>query len=330
MRQNVRQVLQLFGVSTHIDRRALVDLIDAAELEVLNGLGLIVPTTRRSSVACESCDDGHLLPIQYDGDEVFVTCSQSVTRQLIDHDDYLGYSLNIRRFLELFLDAEGIEPSLANIKQSGIFWDMGSVEIAGEAQSLFFIGGLHELNEGNQRVMMQRNNSCLLFLTDPSGESTSHNVHTVPILSLIDDIDDGGIRLDATAEETHFHRDYAVDSEDSIWLDEHIVLMLKDRELLFLKRGLGQFEGVLPLYQPAVRMIEYLHNARTKDEPSVPIATLARLFTATDWNPQGSKSTISGYKKQINDAALKYGTKMVLDKNGRSHYRLNPRLDCCT
>jgi len=115
---------------------------------------------------------------------VFVACSKSVTRQLIDHDDYLGYSLNIRRFLELFLDAEGIEPSLANIRQDGIFWDIGSVEIAGATQSLFFIGGLHELNEENQRTMMERNNSALLFLADSSGESASRNVHAVPILLL--------------------------------------------------------------------------------------------------------------------------------------------------
>lgn len=324
MRQNLRQALQLFGVSTQVDRRALVDLIDVTELEVLNGLGLIVPTTRRSSVACESCDDGHLLPVQRDDDEAFIACSKSATRQLIDHNDYLGYSLNIRRFLELFLDAEGIEPSLANIKQDGIFWDVGSAEIAGAAQSLFFIDGLHELNEENQRTMMKRNNPCLLFLADPSGESTSHNVHAVPILSLIYDIDEGGIQLDAAAEETHLHRDYAFDNEDSVWLDEHIVLMLKNRELLFLKKGLGQFEGVLPLYQPAVRMIEYLHNARTKDEPTVSLATLAEKFAS------GNKRTISTYKKQINDAALKYGTKTVLDKDGRSRYRLNPRLDCCT
>ena len=56
MRQNLRQVLQLFGVSKQVDSRALVDLIDVTEIEVLNGLGLVVPTTRRSSVACESCE----------------------------------------------------------------------------------------------------------------------------------------------------------------------------------------------------------------------------------------------------------------------------------
>jgi hypothetical protein len=326
MRRNLRQALQLFGVSTHVDRQTLVDLIGANELEVLTKLGLLSPTTRRFQALCTSCDDEHLLPIRHDEDgKSFVACSKSVDRQYTNPDDCLGYSFNIRRFIVMFLEAEGFDPVKASV-QSGdsILWEVGSVEITGTPQYLYFISGLNQIKNEYLQQVVKKNNPVLLYLADPSNIKDSIRVRTIPMLSVIDELDNDGITIDSSAEWTHFHQEHVIDGEDSIVLDKHIVLMKGAKELLFQNTGLGRFEGKISLHQPAVYMLEYLHNARTKDDPAVMLAVLADKFAS------GNKQTISTYKKEINDAAEKYGTKTVIGKDGRDRYRLNPRLDCCS
>jgi len=70
-------------------------------------------------------------------------------------------------------------------------------------------------------------------------------------------------------------------------------------------------------------MIEFLYNARYKNDPTVELSILANRFASDH------KGTISTYKKQVNGAAVSYGTKEVIGKDGRDRYRLNPCLDCC-
>jgi len=325
MRTELRQVFQLFKpYGTHVGYCSLVDLVGQDGLETLSTLKLLIPTQRRSEAFCESCDDPHLLHVYTDeSGNPFVVCSQSVDRQYLDSNELLAYSLNVRRLLDLFLDAEGVEPSQVHIKQDGVVWELGSIEIVGAAQHLFFVCGLDELREENVRTANARNNPTILFLSDPEGQTATCGVHTVPVLDLINNLDADGIQLDETAEETCFRRDYAVDGEKSLRLDEHVVLMIKDKKLLFQNRGFGQFVGTLAINSQAVRMIEFLYNARHKDDPTVSLADLAEHFAS------GNKQTISGYKKQINDATGLYGTKEVIGKDGRDRYRLNPYLDCC-
>ncbi len=324
MRNDLRQGLQLFGASTQVDRSVLVELVGNEVTEFLTKLGLIQTTARRSEALCTSCYDGHLLPVQQDEERLFVACSKDTDRQYLKPEDRHAYSLNVRRFLALFLDAEGVELTEAHLKQSGLFWNVGAMEITGAARAIFFVANLNDLREEYLASIIARSSPTLLFLADPNNKAASLHIHAVPVLELIADIDENGIEIDAVAEATYFQQDYAIDGEDSIVLDKDIVLARKDKELLFKQVGRGRFAGRLSLYQPTVYMIEYLFNARTKDDPSVELSVLADKFAS------GNKRTISTYKKQINDVALEYGTKTVFDKKGRSRYRLNPRLDCCT
>jgi len=325
MRKDLRQVFQLFSpYGTHVGYRSLVDLIGQDALDALVTIKLLAPTQRRQESFCESCDDTHLLPVHTDESGApFIACSQSTDRQYLDPNDILAYSLNVRRLLDLFLDAEGVEPKQVNIKQDGVFWELGSVELAQGVQHLFFICGLDELTEENVRYARSRNNAAILFVSDHERVASTVEVHTVPLLNLIDEVDAEGLQLDETAEETHFRRDYAVDNEKSIKLDEHIILMLEEKKLLFQNKGLGQFAGKLPVNAQVVRMIEFLYNARYKNDPTVELSILANRFASDH------KGTISTYKKQVNGAAVSYGTKEVIGKDGRDRYRLNPCLDCC-
>ena len=326
MHQGLKRALQLFySPDAKVRHETLVQLAGEENIDLAIGHGLLVKADPVTEILCGSCDSGHLLEVQHDQDgKPFSVCSEDSGPNHINADLLAQYTLNPTRLLELFLIAEGFDLGKVNIKEieSGYFWQLGGIPVLGNTYALFFIRDLSLLSEDMKSMMMSGSNPALLYLVDSrNGKVKALNV---PILDLVFELNDSGLVMDRNEQEACFLQEFYLDDGKGLQLDKHILLLGDEKKILFNRIGHTKYRNVLEINSQMVNMLKCLYNAYDTPDPSRALRELADSYASK------KKPTISGYKKQLDDACDEFEVKRIIRKNSKQEYGLNPELDCCS
>ena len=280
-------------------------------------------------IICQSCEEGHFVPVQYDEGRPYYVCPyEDAERSYISAEQLEMWQLDFEALIKSWLAniTEGAVDITANV--SGRLWSAGEHNINGKDYFLYFLSDVNSLNDEKVfSIAGHLDNSAVFYAGSPS-VSLPTNILLVPFSEVIV-VAAKGVKVERRKLLRFFPRDVFVAGPDAIELDKNICLVPSRNKLLLHSRKGGGYEKEVNIPPQLKEIVSYLYNRRGRDERWATLDALQERFARDASETKIGKTSVSNRIKRIRDLCEKQGVKHILIKRGQSGWELNPKLDCC-